>query len=148
VYQSIVVGTDGTATAGRAVSHAIDMCRRHRADLHLVSACRTLSPMLLMSPETMAMAGVSAEAERADHVRLGAALERAAGHLRREGLAVTVHLGLGEPAELIVWVAQQVEADLIVVGNRGMTGVHRLLGSVPKRVSHRAPCSVLILRTT
>jgi nucleotide-binding universal stress UspA family protein len=147
VYQSIVVGTDGTATAGRAVSHAIDICRRHRADLHLVSACRTVSPMLLMSPDTMAMAGVSAEAECAEHLRLGAALERAAGALRREGLAVTVHLGAGEPAELIVRVAQEVEADLIVVGNRGMSGVHRLLGSVPKRVSHRAPCSVLILRT-
>jgi nucleotide-binding universal stress UspA family protein len=148
VYGSIVVGTDGTASAGRAVRHAIDMCRRHRADLHLVSACRTVSPMLLVSPDTMVMAGMSAEAERVEHLRFGAALEQAAGDLRREGLEVTVHLGVGEPAELIVRVAQQVEADLIVVGNKGMTGVHRLLGSVPRRVSRWAPCSVLILRTT
>ncbi len=148
MYQSVVVGTDGTATAGRAVRYAVDLCRRHRATLHLVSACRPVSPMLLMSPETMALAGVSAEAEHEDHLRLGATLEVTADDLRREGLEVAVHLGVGEPSEIIVRVAEEVEADLIVVGNRGMRGAGRLFGSVPRRVSHRAPCSVLILQTT
>ena len=43
--------------------------------------------------------------------------------------------------------AAEVEADLIVVGNKGMTGVRRVLGSVPNSVAHSAPCSVLIAFT-
>ena len=55
----------------------------------------------------------------------------------------------GEPAEAILDAAEKTEADLIVVGNKGMTGARRfLLGSVPNNVSHHAPCSVLIVRTT
>ena len=55
----------------------------------------------------------------------------------------------GDPADAILDVAEQVNADLIVVGNKGMTGAKRfLLGSVPNKVSHHAPCSVIIIRTT
>ncbi len=55
----------------------------------------------------------------------------------------------GDPADAILKVAEDVEADLIVVGNKGMTGARRfLLGSVPNKVSHHAPCSVFIARTT
>jgi nucleotide-binding universal stress UspA family protein len=57
-------------------------------------------------------------------------------------------MGIGEAADLITQVAEQVNADLIVVGNKGMKGARRLLGSVPNRVAHRALCSVLIVRTT
>ena len=55
----------------------------------------------------------------------------------------------GDAADAILDVAEEQRADLIVVGNRGMTGAKRfLLGSVPNKVSHHAPCSVLIVRTT
>ncbi|HRV60538.1 MAG TPA: universal stress protein [Solirubrobacterales bacterium] len=55
----------------------------------------------------------------------------------------------GDPADAILKVAEDLDADLIVVGNKGMTGARRfLLGSVPNKVSHHAPCSVFIARTT
>ena len=55
----------------------------------------------------------------------------------------------GEPADAILDVAEEINADLIVVGNKGMTGARRfLLGSVPNKVSHHAPSSVIIVRTT
>ena len=55
----------------------------------------------------------------------------------------------GDPADAILDVAEEKRADLIVVGNKGMTGAKRfLLGSVPNKVCHHAPCSVLIIRTT
>ena len=55
----------------------------------------------------------------------------------------------GDPAEGILSVAEETKADLIVVGNKGMTGARRfLLGSVPNNISHHAPCSVIIVRTT
>ena len=55
----------------------------------------------------------------------------------------------GDPADAILDVAEEQNADLIVVGNKGMTGAKRfLLGSVPNKISHHAPCSVMIIRTT
>ena len=64
-------------------------------------------------------------------------------------MAVTTYAREGDPADAILDVAEERGADLIVVGNKGMTGAKRfLLGSVPNKVSHHAPCSVLIIRTT
>jgi nucleotide-binding universal stress UspA family protein len=55
----------------------------------------------------------------------------------------------GDAADAIIDIAEESRADLIVVGNKGMTGAKRfLLGSVPNKVSHHAPCSVLVVRTT
>ena len=65
------------------------------------------------------------------------------------GVEAEVHARQGSPADAILDVAEETGADLIVVGNKGMTGAERfLLGSVPNKVSHHAPCSVLIVRTT
>ena len=64
-------------------------------------------------------------------------------------VACSPHSRQGDPADAILDVAEETSADLIVVGNKGMTGAKRfLLGSVPNKVSHHAPCSVLIIRTT
>ena len=70
--------------------------------------------------------------------------------MKREGVEeVQTHAREGDPADAILDVAEEVKADLIVVGNKGMTGARRfLLGSVPNKVSHHAPCSVIIVRTT
>jgi nucleotide-binding universal stress UspA family protein len=78
-----------------------------------------------------------------------ATLERAASVAREAGVPVNVYARQGDPADAIVDVAEEREADLIIVGNKGMTGARRfLLGSVPNKISHHAPCSVLIVRTT
>ena len=80
---------------------------------------------------------------------MDAALEAAAAPAREEGVEVNVYARQGDPADAILDVAEERGADLIVVGNKGMSGAKRfLLGSVPNRVSHHAPCSVLIIRTT
>jgi len=76
-------------------------------------------------------------------------LEAAAAIGREAGLEVGVYPRQGDPADAILDIAEELDADLIVVGNKGMTGAKRfLLGSVPNKVSHHAPCSVLIIRTT
>ena len=54
----------------------------------------------------------------------------------------------GDPADALMSVAADEEAEMIVVGNRGMSGARRMLGSVPNRVSHHARCGVLIVPTT
>ena len=76
-------------------------------------------------------------------------LDDAAAKARAEGIEVQTHPVEADPADAILNVAEKVDADLIVVGNKGMTGARRyLLGSVPNNVSHHAPCSVIIVRTT
>jgi nucleotide-binding universal stress UspA family protein len=78
-----------------------------------------------------------------------AALAEAAQEVEQAGVTVRTFARQGEPADAILDVAEEEGADLIVVGNKGMTGAKRfLLGSVPNKVSHHAPCSVLIIRTT
>jgi nucleotide-binding universal stress UspA family protein len=72
----------------------------------------------------------------------------AAEEAKRAGVRVETHARPGDPADVLVDVAEEVGADLLVIGNRGMTGVKRfVLGSVPNKVSHHAPCSLLIVDT-
>ena len=126
VYRSIVVGTDGSGTAQRAVAAAADLARLAGAALELVSAYEPVTP-------------------RAD---VDATLAGVVERLEGSGLVVRTHSRQGDPADAILDVAEEQDADLIVVGNKGMTGARRfLLGSVPNKVSHYAPCSVLIVRT-
>jgi nucleotide-binding universal stress UspA family protein len=143
VYAAIVVGTDGSETAMKAVSKAATIARKMGAKLHLVTAFGSkpddISEELPDELEWMASAGV-----RADVI-----LQRAAEALDGEGLEVEQHASVGDPASVLIDVAVEVKADLIVVGNKGMTGVARfLLGSVPNKVAHHSPCDVLIVRTT
>ena len=77
------------------------------------------------------------------------AIDAAAAEAKEAGVEVQTHPVEADPADAILNVAEEVKADLIVVGNKGMTGARRyLLGSVPNNVSHQAPCSVIIVRTT
>ena len=78
-----------------------------------------------------------------------ATLREAAAESEAAGVATETYARQGDPADAILDVAEERGADLIVVGNKGMTGAKRfLLGSVPNKVSHHAPCSVLIIRTS
>ena len=146
---SILVGTDGSSAAGAAVQHAMDLAAAFGSRLLIVSAYAP-GPAPL---DSGASAGAAvAEPAWETHAR-GEALEllTAAERVARErGIAeVETFARVGDGAEAILDVAEEQRCELIVVGHTGLTGATRfLLGSVPNKVSHHAPCSVLIVRTT
>jgi len=147
MFKSIVVGTDGSETATQAVRQATDLARAVGAKLELVSAYEPVPAQRLNQERRQAPEDLQwAISPRED---VDATLEAAAAVAREAGVAVEVYPRQGDPADAILDVAEEREADLIIVGNKGMTGAKRfLLGSVPNKVSHHAPCSVLIIRTT
>jgi nucleotide-binding universal stress UspA family protein len=147
MFKSIVVGTDGSDTANQAVSQAVDLARSVGAKLELVSAYEPVPAQRLREERREAPEDLQwAINQRSD---VDATLEAAAEVARAAEVPVSVYARQGDPADAILDVAEEQEADLIVVGNKGMTGAKRfLLGSVPNKVSHHAPCSVLIIRTT
>jgi nucleotide-binding universal stress UspA family protein len=146
-YRTIVVGTDGSATAQEAVRHAVAISRAVGAELHLVSAARGKPSSVLGQEAEEAPADIRHTINPREDV--AALLDAIAADVRSHGLDVVCHPEIDvNPAEAILRVARRTCADLIVVGNRGMTGVARLMGSVPNTVSHHASCSVAIIRTT
>ena len=143
MIESIVVGTDGSPTAEQAVERAAKLGKALGARVHLVSA---------YEPSSVRVAG-GGEAARAElligpGMTVESVLEQAAGALRVKGVEVELYARKGDPAEAILDVVQEVGADLVIVGSKGMRGTKRfLLGSVPNKVSHHAPCDVMIVRT-
>jgi nucleotide-binding universal stress UspA family protein len=147
LFTRIVVGTDGSDTAAEAVRQAIDLAKLSGAQLSIVSAYAPVSPRQVQGEKLNAPADVQHEIGPREDVNL--VLDAAAADARKEGIEVQTHPVEADPADAILNVAEQINADLIVVGNKGMTGARRyLLGSVPNNVSHHAPCSVIIVRTT
>jgi nucleotide-binding universal stress UspA family protein len=154
--RSIVVGTDGSEAAGEAVRQATDLASRDGARLHLVTAYH--DPQIVREitiwtndPKGMLDTGrteVGAHTETIDLREVAeSVLKRAAGDAVSKGIEVETHAREGEPAEVIIDIANQEQADLIVVGSRGLTGIKRyLLGSVSSKVSEHAPCNVMIVR--
>ncbi len=134
MFENIVVGADGTATAQKAVEAAADIARLHGAKLHIVSAST-----VEQRPSRSATGGYVDPAHPAQSL-----LESLALIGKERGVDPIMHPASGAPADAVVAVADEVEADLIVVGNRGMKGARRVLGSVPNSVAHGASCSVLI----
>jgi nucleotide-binding universal stress UspA family protein len=147
VFTRIVVGTDGSETAGEAVRQAVDLAKLAGAQLSVVSAYAPLSERQVKDEQRDAPADVQYEIGPRENVNI--VLAAAAAAAKEDGIDVQTHPVEGDPAEAILKVAEETGADLIVVGNKGMTGARRfLLGSVPNKVSHHAPCSVIIVRTT
>jgi len=147
VFTRIVVGTDGSETAAEAVRQAVDLAKLAGARLSIVSAYEPVSKRRLQDEQAGAPADVQYEIGPREDVNL--VLDAAAAAAKQEGIDVQTHPVEADPAEAILNVAEETDADLIVVGNKGMTGARRfLLGSVPNNVSHHAPCSVIIVRTT
>jgi nucleotide-binding universal stress UspA family protein len=140
MFTTVVVGADGSVTAKRAVEAAAQVAAQFGAALHIVTAFKS---------EKVASGTLPGEfahlTSRSDADALLQDLTFAARHF---GVEPTTHDSEGDPVDAIVGVAEKVGADLVVVGNRGMTGVRRVLGSVPNSVAHAAPCSVLIVDTT
>ena len=147
MFRSIVVGTDGSDTASQAVRQAVDLASAVGAKIELVSAYEPVPAQRLAEERRDAPEDLQwAISPRED---VDATLESAAELARTHGVEVNLCPRQGDPADAILDVAEERNADLIVVGNKGMTGAKRfLLGSVPNKVSHHAPCSVLIIRTT
>ena len=147
MFKRIVVGTDGSETAAQAVSQAIELARLSGATLSLVSAYQPASERRVQAEQAGAPTDVQYEIGPREDVNL--VLDGAAAEAKQQGIEVQTHPVEGDPADAILNVAEERKADLIVVGNKGMTGARRyLLGSVPNNVSHHAPCSVIIVRTT
>ena len=142
---AIVVGTDGSETAARAVERAAALATGLGCPMHVVSAYEPVSDTELRRERAAAHDERVAfhRQEEVDEV-----LERVAEQLNGN-LDVHYHARVGDPARAILDVARDAGAQLIVVGNRGMAGARRfLLGSVPNTVSHHAHCDVMIVRTT
>jgi nucleotide-binding universal stress UspA family protein len=124
VYRKILVGTDGSKTAARAVDRAVDVASTSGATLTILSAGRA----------DRAQAVVDAEAAR--HAGTG--------------VAIDTKVVDTDPVSGLIEVAEEGGYDLLVMGNKGMTGMTRFfsLGSVPNKVSHHLPCTLLIVKTT
>jgi nucleotide-binding universal stress UspA family protein len=147
LFKRIVVGTDGSETAAEAVRQAVDLAKLAGAQLGIVSAYEPVSKRRVEGEQLDVPADVQHEIGPREDVNL--VLDAAAATAKQQGLEVQTHPVEGNPADAILAVAEETDADLIVVGNKGMTGARRfLLGSVPNNVSHHAPCSVIIVRTT
>jgi nucleotide-binding universal stress UspA family protein len=130
---SIVVGTDGSDRAERAVDRAGEIAKSLDVKVHVVSAYGKSS-----DPS----GGEEEKRTRAAHY-----VSRAQQRLARLGVESETDVWPGEPADALVRIADEQGAQMIVIGNKGMTGARRVLGSVPDRVSHRAPCDVVIVTT-
>lgn len=146
MFRSIVVGTDGSETANEAVRQAAGLAAALGARVHLVCVYEPVP------------SGLDGEGDADAHAESGwvlrpreavdATLASAAAVFAAAGVEVDSYAQRGDPADAILDVAEERGADLIIVGNRGRTGAKRfLLGSVPNRISHHAPCAVLIIRT-
>jgi nucleotide-binding universal stress UspA family protein len=143
MYNKIVVGTDGSSTADTAVGHAVSLAKATGAELHIVNAYKAATALAAIAPDfgSPDLSGLEEDAQRV--------CEQAAISAREAGLAVVTHVAEGDPADALVNIAEYEDADLIVVGNRGMIGAKRFLtGSVPNRVAHHCPCHLLVVHTT
>src|SRR3954466_4575300 len=147
MFQTIVVGTDGSETAGEAAREGIGPAKLRGAWIELVSAYEPVSDQRLREESRQAPEDLQWMVNPREDVE--ATLREAAEEAQDAGVRVETFAREGDPADAILDVAEERGSDLIVVGNKGMTGAKRfLLGSVPNKVSHHAPCSVLIIRTT
>jgi nucleotide-binding universal stress UspA family protein len=142
LFNCIVVGTDGSETADAAVELAISVARENNATLHIVNAFRTPS-----GTGQVPVTGVLADNALGQAVGAEVSKQLVAGVASRaEGVNVKTHSVNQSAPEAVLEVAEAVGADLIVVGNKGIQ--RRVLGSVPNTIAHKAPCNLLIAKTT
>ena len=148
MYGSIVVGTDGSETATEAVRQATELAKAVGANLRLVSAFEPVQEGRLRQERQQIPEDLQHLVNPKEDVE--AVLKESAEKAKEAGVEdVDTYAREGDPADAILDVAEETKSDLIIVGNKGMTGARRfLLGSVPNKVSHHAPCSVMIVRTT
>ena len=138
----IVVGTDGSPTATKAVLEAIALAKAFDAPLHIISAFRPVPVHTDELPPEFAST-VNSRSE------VDAILADVGSRARQAGVKTEVHAETGDAANAILALAEQLDADLIVIGNKGLGSMRRfLLGNVPSKVVHHSPCSTHIVHTT
>ena len=145
-YKRILTGTDGSPPSLEGVRHAAAVAKASGAELVIMCVYRPVDPVTVeqwkeQAPDEFAWRlGPASPAE--------GAVERGVAVAKEMGVVARTRVEQGDPADTILKVAELEDADLIVVGNRGMEGPSRfLLGSVPNVISHHAPCDVLIVKT-
>ncbi|MFN2537718.1 MAG: universal stress protein [Mycobacteriales bacterium] len=143
MYQSVVVGTDGSDTAAAAVRHAFGLALVTGASVHVVTAWSRVPALVLSSASVVGPQVATDDGEWVRQLHEGIR-EQAA----QFGVQATTHAVEDTPAKALLDVARQQNADLLIVGNRGMTGLRGKLGSVPNTVAHKAHCAVLVVPTT
>ena len=124
MYSRILVGTDGSATAAIAVDRAVEVATATGASLTVLSAGKGESGLEVAKKE--------------------------ADRHRDAGVAIDARSSSKDPVSALIDIAEEGGYDLIVVGNKGMTGARRFIpiGAVPNKVIHHLPTAVLIVRTT
>jgi nucleotide-binding universal stress UspA family protein len=142
MISTVAVGTDGSATATEAVKMASELARRFGASLVLVSASQSSD----QAPMDRRTASPEVQWAFSPLARLQEMLTRIQEELQRDGIDCSIRVEEGDPAEVLVRLATECDADILVIGNKGMQ--RRVLGSVPNTVTHKAPCSVFVVKTT
>ena len=137
MVSTVAVGTDGSETASEAVNQAAEFARRFDAKLVLLSAFKSDPP----SPDSN-----EAEWSYRPAAQLREILSRTEAQMNEQGIECTTAVDEGDPADVLVRLANECSADILVIGNKGMQ--RKLLGSVPNSVTHKADCSVLVVKTT
>lgn len=141
-FRKILVPVDFSEHSARALDHAIDLARSFRAELHLMHCYQInvggVSPYGIVLPESL-----ERDVREAAVTQLAGWREKVAA----EGIAVRDYVTPEVPSEAIRARAEEIGADLIVMGTRGLTGLsHVLLGSVAERTLRTAPCPVLTVK--
>jgi nucleotide-binding universal stress UspA family protein len=147
MFTKIVVGTDGSDGATRALGAAIELAGLSGAVLHVVSAMKAPMSGAFVGPEAMAVIPTGPDWQEAARAELDMILGRAGLDAKSKGVKYETHAEIGSAADVLCQVAESIDADLIVVGSRGMRGGRRFLGSVPNSVAHHSSCSVMIVHT-
>ena len=144
MVQTVAVGTDGSGTADKAVEFAIEMAARYEARIVFISAYMPKRESQLRREHAEAPEDMQWQINPAEDV--DATLRDCEERADARGLRWTSEAREGDAAKVLVELAESNDADVLVIGNKGM---HRkILGSVPNTVSHNAPCSVMIVKTT
>jgi nucleotide-binding universal stress UspA family protein len=144
MLKTIAVGTDGSATATKAVHFALDLAERYGARVVFISSYRPVSESRLRGEQKDAPQELQWAINPAEDIE--AILRDVEALADQRGLTWTSEAREGDPADVLVEIAEQHDADVLVIGNKGMH--RRVLGSVPNSVSHKANCSVMIVKTT
>jgi nucleotide-binding universal stress UspA family protein len=144
MLQTIAVGTDGSDTATKAVEYALDLAEKFGSRVVFISSYRPVSETRIRREQRDAPEDVQWSINPAEDVE--AALREVEEMADARGLKWTSEARQGEPADVLVDLAEAHDADLLVIGNKGMQ--RRVLGSVPNSVTHKANCSVLVVKTT
>jgi nucleotide-binding universal stress UspA family protein len=141
VISTVAVGTDGSATADEAVREAAEIARRFEAKLVLLSVFERSKGSSAARPRNVELQWATNSSARVKSM-----LEGIEEDLGKEGIDCETRADEGDAGEVLVRLAEECGADLLVIGNRGMN--RRVLGSVPNTVTHKAGCSVLVVKTT